>query len=50
MTHIRLALATAVAAFAAGLLALLPVAAGTTAAADTAPVATVVPADNAQWG
>ncbi|MFE0459427.1 hypothetical protein ACFW1A_09225 [Kitasatospora sp. NPDC058965] len=58
MTRSRLVLSAAVATLAAGLLALLPVGAGSATVADTAPVAPVAavsptgnaPADNAQWG
>ncbi|MFG2236600.1 hypothetical protein ACGFNX_42605 [Streptomyces sp. NPDC048723] len=56
MPRTRLRLATAVAALAAGVIALLPVAAGgahvtaTTATATTATGGTTFPANNAQWG
>ncbi|MEV6578906.1 hypothetical protein AB0M92_12195 [Streptomyces sp. NPDC051582] len=53
MPRIRLRMATAVAALAAGVIALLPVAAGGAhggATTATATGVTTLPADNAQWG
>ncbi|MFD7910889.1 hypothetical protein ACFV30_09175 [Streptomyces sp. NPDC059752] len=53
MPRTRLRLATAIAALAAGVIALLPVAAGGahgTATATTATGVTTFPTNNAQWG